>query len=150
MITEEFNRSATGEHPFLRVRIPSRPRFVRKVRRELADFAQRHHIDRTDLIEFTFAVGEALANAIEHSGTTGMIEITFSVEREKIEATITDSGRGMRGNAANLRFPDAYAERGRGFPIMKHCADIFAVSTLPGDGTSVTLGRRLTHAPAVS
>jgi hypothetical protein len=36
--------------------------------------------------------------------------------------------------------PAAYAERGRGLPIMQRFAEICSVRSAPGEGTRVTLG----------
>lgn len=129
----------------LKVRIPPNARFSRSARAEIFSFATRcARIQREELEDFIFAVGEALANAIEHSRSNDVIELRCQIEEDKIVATIIDSGAGFRSDrapAANL--PDAFAERGRGLPIMRRCSDIFAVHSVPGRGTAVVLGRYL-------
>lgn len=128
----------------LKVRIPPNARFSRNARAELLAFANRSNIRQEDLEDFVFAVGEALANAIEHSRTSDVIELRCQIEDDKIVATIIDSGTGFRSDGlppANL--PDAFEERGRGLPIMRRCSDIFAVHSVPGRGTAVVLGRYL-------
>lgn len=128
----------------LKVRIPPNARFGKNVRDEVVHFANRHHINRQELDEFIFAVGEALANAIEHSRTEDVIEVRCQIEPDKITATIIDSGAGFEASPADtLSLPDAMSERGRGLPIMQKCADIFAVHSIPGKGTAVVLGRYL-------
>lgn len=107
-------------------------------------FADRFELSREDLEEFVFAVGEALANAIEHSCSTDVIEVRCQIEEDKIVATIVDSGAGFRaGSMPKADFPDTLCERGRGLPIMRRCTDIFAVHSVPGRGTAVVLGRYL-------
>lgn len=139
-----FERSASARGQTLEVRIPPQARFGREVRREVLAFACRFKMGREDLEEFIFAVGEALANAIEHSRSSDVIEVRCSVEDDKILATIVDSGGGFRSDpVAGANLPDALSERGRGLPIMRRCSDIFAVHSVPGRGTAVVLGRYL-------
>ncbi|MDQ2663347.1 MAG: ATP-binding protein [Candidatus Eremiobacteraeota bacterium] len=126
----------------LRVRIPPNPRFGKTVRDEVVSFAHGAHISRQDLDDFVFAVGEALANAIEHSASEDVIEIRCQIEPDKILATIIDSGMGFEPNVT-APLPDEFSEHGRGLPIMRRCADIFSVRSVPGRGTAVVLGRYL-------
>jgi anti-sigma regulatory factor (Ser/Thr protein kinase) len=128
----------------LRVRIPPNARFSRSVRHQVLSFAGDHEISARELEEFIFAVGEALANAIEHSRTSDVIEVHCQIEDDKILATIIDSGAGFSSDPVpNVTLPDALTERGRGLPIMRRCTDIFAVHSVPGRGTAVVLGRYL-------
>lgn len=128
----------------LRVRIPPSARFSRSVRHQVLSFAGDHELSDKELEEFIFAVGEALANAIEHSRSSDVIEVHCQVEDDKILATIVDSGAGfITDPTPNVTLPDALAERGRGLPIMRRCTDIFAVHSVPGRGTAVVLGRYL-------
>jgi anti-sigma regulatory factor (Ser/Thr protein kinase) len=134
----------------LRVRIPPNARFSGSVRHQVLSFAGGHEINSQELEEFIFAVGEALANAIEHSRTSDVIEVHCQIEDDKILATIVDSGAGFASDPlANVSLPDAFTERGRGLPIMRRCTDIFAVHSVPGRGTAVVLGRYLRHKPNI-
>ena len=128
----------------LKVRIPPNARFSRSVRQEVLSFAGKFELNREELEEFIFAVGEALANAIEHSRSTDVIEVRCRIEDDKILATIVDSGAGFQdGPIPNVALPPDMSERGRGLPIMRRCTDIFAVHSVPGRGTAVVLGRYL-------
>lgn len=128
----------------LNVRIPPNARFSRTVRQDVLKFATEFEMSGEDLDEFIFAVGEALANAIEHSHSSDVIEVRCQLEDDKIMATIVDSGGGFKVDAlANFTLPEALVERGRGLPIMRRCTDIFAVHSVPGRGTAVVLGRYL-------
>ena len=131
----------------LKVRIPPNARLSGSVRREVLSFAGSLEISRDELEEFICAVGEALANALEHAGNGDMIEVRCQIEDDKILATIVDSGSGFKdGPVTDVSLPDALAERGRGLPIMRRCTDIFAVHSVPGRGTAVVLGRYLRRA----
>lgn len=137
------NQAAAGGRS-LRVRIPPNARFSRSVRHQVLSFAGDHEIDDQELEDFIFAVGEALANAIEHSRTSDVIEVNCQIEDDKILATIVDSGAGFSPDPVpNVSLPDALTEHGRGLPIMRRCTDIFAVHSVPGRGTAVVLGRYL-------
>jgi anti-sigma regulatory factor (Ser/Thr protein kinase) len=128
----------------LKVRIPPNPRFSRNVRQEVLSFAGEFEISRDELDDFIFAVGEALANAIEHSHSADVIEVRCQIQHDKILATILDSGAGFCIEPIpHVPLPDALSERGRGLPIMRHCSDIFAVHSVPGRGTAVVIGRYL-------
>lgn len=133
-----------GGGPSLKVRIPPNARYGKSVRDEIITFANNYQVARTDLDEFIFAVGEALANAIEHSGSSDVIEVRCQIEGDKIIATVIDSGRGFETEPVPEKpLPDELSERGRGLPIMQRCTDIFAVRSVPGKGTAVVLGRYL-------
>ena len=146
MLQPELTRQTNpqGSHEAsLKVRIPPSARFGKRARDEVITFASQHHISRAQLDEFLFAVGEALANAIEHSGSQDVIEIRCEIDTDKIVATVMDSGKGFDPEAASPHLPDQLSERGRGLPIMQKFTDIFAVRSVPGKGTAVVLGRYL-------
>ena len=90
-----FDSGATART--LNVRIPPNARFGRSVRQKVHSFAGNAPMRQDELEEFIFAVGEALANAIEHSRSTDVIEVRCQVEDDKILATIIDSGSGFQG-----------------------------------------------------
>jgi len=101
-------------------------------------------VGEDDLSHFLTAMGEALANAIEHARCDAPIEIECRVGRGQIVATVTDGGIGFAGDStAAGELPDATSERGRGLLIMRRCSDIFDVKSVPGKGTAVRLGRYL-------
>ena len=139
----QFGNGQTNS-PSLRVCIPPNASYGKGVRDEVIAFAHRNKISICDLEDFIFALGEAIANAIEHSGSPEAIEIICRIEEDKIVATVTDSGRGFVSDLLpKTSLPDEFAERGRGLPIMERCSDIFAVRSVPGKGTAVVLGRYL-------
>ncbi len=126
----------------LRLRIPPNPRLAKKVRDAISAHAQAHRVEGEQLSELLFAVGEALANAIEYAGRGHVIDVRCAIDDDKIIATILDAGPGFaRPVGESVPLPDLLAERGRGIPIMQLCTDIFAVHSVPGRGTVVVLGR---------
>lgn len=101
-----------------------------------------HDLSTEAVREFVTAIGEAVANAIEHSRAEA-IEVSCWVDSDdKLVASVADSGLGFAGPADNM-LPPPHAERGRGLPLMRRYSDLFAIETEPGRGTRVLLGRKL-------
>jgi anti-sigma regulatory factor (Ser/Thr protein kinase) len=133
-----------GAH--LRLRFPPDARYGKFVRERLTSFAETYALPIPDLREFISAVGEALANAVEHAKTRDAIEISaWFVHGSLLMATVVDTGIGftMPQISASPALPPPDSERGRGLPIMRSCTDLFTVRSKPGQGTAVILGRYL-------
>jgi serine/threonine-protein kinase RsbW len=143
MNNEPDDRGRHDVRPFnLHLRLPPLPRSARTGRDALAALAAFHDVSSIDVEGLTFALGEALANAIEHAASDSEIEVSLTIDARSIIATVRDRGRGFSDTPSErLPFPELNAEGGRGFPIMQRCTDFFEVHSLPGDGTVVTLGR---------
>jgi anti-sigma regulatory factor (Ser/Thr protein kinase) len=111
-------------------------------------FAHAQGILDGDIADFIGAIGEALANAIEHAHTQKPIEIAAWIIDDRLFASVRDQGVGFVPNARTVAksLPEAYAERGRGLPIMRRYAEVFSVRSVPGEGTRVTLGCHVHHA----
>lgn len=147
-IQRESGTIERGGGGSLELRIPPDARFARTVRDALIGFAAVHGIGEYDAESLLFAVGEALANAVEHSRSRGDITVRCEIDDDRIVATVIDSGSGFAGiSMGSTSLPDAFAERGRGWPIMQRCTDFLAVESAPGKGTAVTLGRYLKNQP---
>jgi anti-sigma regulatory factor (Ser/Thr protein kinase) len=126
----------------LRLQIPPEPRFARYVRERVKGFAAPYDVSQDDLDDFLTAIGEALANSMEHAQSDERIEVScWLVDDDHFLATVVDKGVGFTMTEPEL--PGGETERGRGLPIMRRCTDIFAVQSMPGRGTSVIIGRRL-------
>ena len=124
------------------LKIPPLPRYVRSARGALHAFGEFHQVSPRDLENLTFALGEALANAIEHAGTQSDIAVGFQIDEREIVATVSDRGRGLDDPPpSNSTMPADLTETGRGFAIMQRCTDFFSIRTSPGEGTVVTMGR---------
>ena len=125
-------------------RVPPVPHVARMVREGVAEFAESHGISRDDVAQFLTALGEALANAIEHARATEPIHVEVRITRDTIVATIADGGVGFAADhLSEPSLPDPGAERGRGLAIMRSCCDIFSIESERGKGTSIKIGRRL-------
>lgn len=125
-----------------RASVPPDAQYVPTVRRQIEDFTRERRVSQVDIEALVLAVGEALANAVEHSDATHDIEVQCRVDDRKIIATVIDSGRGVERSKSDriLPLPEPMSERGRGIPIMQRCTDMFSIRRLPGGGTGVVLG----------
>lgn len=122
--------------------IPPLPRFAGRARGALCAFAGMNQIGTIDLENLTFALGEAIANAIQHADTVEDIEIRVRIEGDSIVVTVADRGHGFDAPPKGpVPLPSVFAEAGRGFAIMQRCTDFLDVVSSPGAGTVVTLGR---------
>ncbi|GAC1308680.1 MAG: hypothetical protein NVSMB21_14270 [Vulcanimicrobiaceae bacterium] len=131
----------------LDLQVPPRPQLSRVVREAVTDFGARYHVDDVDLELFLTALGEAVANAIEHAQAEQPICIHVRRLNDRIVATVEDTGVGFRPDDVDgTRLPDPTAERGRGLPIMRRCSDILTIESIPGKGTAVVIGRYLRQA----
>ncbi len=127
------------------------PHASRIVRDRVSKFALENGVGDDDLAHFLIALGEALANAIEHARADDPVEIEVRVGCDRILATVQDSGVGFPADViSRAQFPGSDSERGRGLPIMRSCCEIFALKTEPGKGTAVVLGRYLKTPNAVA
>lgn len=126
------------------LRLPPRAEYCAIARSRLRAFAEGRGIARTTVEAVVSAVGEAIANAIEHAGTAQPIEIEARADCERLVATIRDAGVGFETSINAIALPDIGSERGRGLAIMRDSSDIFSISALPGGGTEVKVGRYLT------
>jgi len=132
-----------GSGAQLRLFVPPDPKLGGYVRRELIAFAELQGIGKPEVADFVAAIGEALANAIEHAHTREPIEISaWLLGEDRLFASVRDRGVGFApsGPDRSLALPDAYAERGRGLPIMRRYSDLFSIRSAPGEGTRITLG----------
>jgi anti-sigma regulatory factor (Ser/Thr protein kinase) len=112
-------------------------------------FAASLQIRNAEFADFVIAVGEAVANAIEHASTQDAIEVSAWFAGDYLFATVVDRGVGFEPAGTDAPpLPPEFVERGRGLPIMRQCSDVFTVRSAPGRGTAVTLGHRIREAAA--
>jgi anti-sigma regulatory factor (Ser/Thr protein kinase) len=126
----------------LRLSVPPNPKFGVYIRKEVVAFAHRHGVEDREVSDFISAIGEAVANAIEHARTQQPIEVSaWMLGDDRLYASVRDRGIGFTPDERMLtkNFSDADSERGRGLAIMRCLADVLSVRSAPGQGTRVTL-----------
>jgi anti-sigma regulatory factor (Ser/Thr protein kinase) len=130
------------QKPTLHIVIPPDARHARAVRDALIAFTMLHGVVTEDVDALLSAVGEAIANAIEHGVPDGDIDVTVEIDTRLVSARVIDNGRGFLDTPTEVApLPDPFSERGRGIAIMQRTVDLWDVESMPGRGTTVTLGR---------
>jgi len=121
------------------------PDLSRAVRHSVAAVARDRGIDEDDIANFLAALGEAVANAIEHANADTPVRIEIAFDDVAMVASVIDGGTGfvVHGDGDGDALPEHQSERGRGIPIMRRCCDAFEIASTPGAGTAVILRRNL-------
>jgi serine/threonine-protein kinase RsbW len=116
---------------------------VRKARRALHTFAQTCGFRDTTLADVESAVGEALANAAEHSGAASErgLDVAATFDGQRLVIEICDHGPGFDTRTALARRSlDPAACRGFGIFLMRTLMDEVAFSER---GSCIQLVKRL-------
>ncbi|MGH7660413.1 MAG: ATP-binding protein [Vulcanimicrobiaceae bacterium] len=105
------------------LRLPAKPQYAAEGRRQAVAFARSVRDCDDDVVaDVESAVGEGLANAIEHgSKGDGLIELRFKYEPEALIVEIEDHGLGFEGLPRNP--PHPYTDRGRGIGLISSLTD---------------------------
>jgi anti-sigma regulatory factor (Ser/Thr protein kinase) len=123
--------------------IPSKAEKVSKVRDFIKHFASECQLSHKDLFDLQVAVGEAVANAIEHgspSGEKNCVKITAICNLEELTIFIEDEGIFKR----KLPSPEVSERyRGRGILLMLALMDKVVVDKT-AYGTKVILTKQFT------
>lgn len=107
--------------PSFCMRFPCCRRSAARARRAFATYLTSLRIDSRVQHELVTAVGEAIANAIEHGyPEAAFFEVRCSYGAAGIIAEVEDDGPGFRGDAPT---PSPGGPRGFGFGIMRSLAD---------------------------
>lgn len=123
--------------PTLELRIPARSSSLAPARRRLRSWLRGHDGEPAVVDDIVLAVGEALANAVEHAygPAEGDLQLQADVDDGTVTITVTDRGA--------WRPPLQPTDRGRGLAIMRSTMDHVHL-TRDEHGTRVLLQRRLT------
>ena len=119
------------------------------IRSAVAAFCAPSDPTLEELGDIKTAVSEAVTNCIVHAypDTLGWISVRARLfEDGVLELTVRDKGRGIENidAARTPMFTTGGAERsGMGFTIMESFMDLLRVRSAPGQGTTLTLRRKL-------
>lgn len=106
------------------VRFPNSRAYVGVARRTALEFARTLGLPEAKIEELSYALGEALANAVEHGfreRTYFAVRVWRSAHEAAIVVEVEDDGRGFDPEAVDD--PDENAARGYGMSIMRAMAD---------------------------
>ena len=139
---------------YITLEFPSRSANEGFARSAAAAFAAQLDPTREELGDIKTAVSEAVTNAIVHAypDTLGKIAMRCRIlEGGTLEIIIRDWGRGIADveRAREPLFTTGGAERsGMGFTIMESFMDTLRVTSREGQGTKVTMRRRIAQRSA--
>ena len=134
---------------YIKLEFPSRSANEGLARSAVAAFAAQLDPTMEELGDVKTAVSEAVTNAIVHAypDTVGTVWLKARIlEEDYLEITVKDRGRGIAdiSKAREPLFTTGGDDRsGMGFTIMESFTDKLKVRSRPGEGTVVTLLRRI-------
>jgi serine phosphatase RsbU (regulator of sigma subunit)/anti-sigma regulatory factor (Ser/Thr protein kinase) len=99
------------------------PMAVPMVRRTMQRYAERLGLDEDGRFALITAVGEAIANAVEHAyiGTPGLVRVSAQANDDTLVVSIEDEGKWKPAQRRD--------ERGRGLPLMRALMDAVEIRT---------------------
>lgn len=128
------------------INIPSNPLFERVVRASAAELGAAVGLAPERIEDLKLAVSEAVSNAIDHGNHHAahkLVEVTFSLDSEKIEVRIRDEGQGVPHVDTSRRVVEEQnlesgMHRGFGMYLIAALVDDCEISSSTG-GTVMTL-----------
>ena len=139
---------------YITLEFPSRSANEGFARSAAAAFAAQLDPTLEELGDIKTAVSEAVTNAIVHAypDTIGKVAVKCRIlEGDVLEVTVRDWGRGIADveRAREPLFTTGGEERsGMGFTIMESFMDTLRVTSKEGQGTKVTMRRRIAQRTA--
>ena len=139
---------------YITLEFPSRSANEGFARSAVAAFAVQLDPTLEELGDIKTAVSEAVTNAIVHAypDTIGKVAVKCRIlEGDVLEVTVRDWGRGIADveRAREPLFTTGGEERsGMGFTIMESFMDTLRVTSKEGQGTKVTMRRRIAQRTA--
>jgi anti-anti-sigma factor len=125
--------------PPLHERMPADPTRLSRARRTVTAWAAAAGLGEAVTEDLQLALGEALANAVEHAYPDAPGECTWSVERERdgsVSVCVEDSGVWRPP-------PEDKGHRGRGLELIRALAEDVEVGRAVGSGTAERAGTRV-------
>ena len=147
----QFSREILNK---MQVRLPALSVNESMARAAVAAFVSQLDPGVTEIADIKCAVSEAVTNAIVHGyrdvGHRGSITLTVSIlEGRAVKIEVKDKGCGIPdvGKARQpLYTTDAAGERsGMGFTVMESFTDALKVTSKVGQGTTVTMWKKLSE-----
>ncbi|MDO4806199.1 MAG: anti-sigma factor antagonist [Coriobacteriales bacterium] len=124
--------------PIWRTSIPVDKRDLMMARARIGELANQMPFSRDEVFDLTLAAGEAIGNAVDHTGGSGVLA-TVSAYPDRMVIEVTDCGEGYRDDGT-MQEADCDCERGRGIKLMHLLVDSVSIKCRKGPtGTIVRL-----------
>lgn len=124
----------------VKITLPSKPEYVAIARLTASVLANQCGFDIEDIDDIKVAVGEACNNAVLHTGNnSSSYDIVYTITNTEFKIKVSDCGSGF--NITNYHEPDLEKPSvgGLGIFIMKSLMDHVEISSIPEEGTAITL-----------
>lgn len=121
---------------------PQSPRWLGQARSDIARFSMLCGLGSQQTDDVVLAVGEALSNVIEHSGSHSDFTLNCNCDGTTLVISIEDRGKGFAPSPTDGQL-QASASRGLGIYLMNRLMDKVEYSFRPGYGTVLRLEKRL-------
>ena len=134
---------------YMKLEVPAKSCNESFVRATVAAFSVQLDLSVEDMADIKTAVSEAVTNSIVHgyANMKGIVKIVCKIIDGMIEIEVTDFGVGIEniGQAMQPLYtsqPDG-ERSGMGFTVMQTFMDELSVESQPGEGTVVTMKKRI-------
>ncbi|HZV79441.1 MAG TPA: ATP-binding protein [Candidatus Binatus sp.] len=127
----------------IELRLPSKAEWVGVARLAIAGIASRLDFGIEDIEDLKLAVAEAYTNCIQHAADDGEVRILCGIDPDKLTVTVTDDGKGFRGQGTDPRLADEPQERGLGVFLIRTLMDDVSYDVDPRRGTRLTMTKHL-------
>ena len=134
---------------YMKLEFPSKSVNEGFARTAVGVFATQLDLTVEELADIKTAVSEAVTNAIIHgyADTKGMVEVICRLAGNELEVTVKDTGKGILD--VELAMQPLYSgttdedRSGMGFTVMESFMDTLTVDSAVGEGTTVTMTKRV-------
>lgn len=125
--------------PLWRTVVPVDSSDLAHTRASVSRLLARAPLSPDERFDANLAVGEAMGNAVDHTGGEGAT-ITVAGYEDRVVVEVSDLGEGFDPNAVDEREAGSFEERGRGIKLMRLLADSVSISQRPsGTGMLVRI-----------
>ncbi len=134
---------------YMKLEVPAKSCNEAFVRAAVSAFAVQLELSVEELADIKTAVSEAVTNSVVHgyANMKGIVKIVCRIIENEFEVEVTDFGIGIEniGQAMQpLYTSKPESERsGMGFTVMQTFMDELLVRSEPGEGTVVTMKKRI-------
>mgnify|MGYP000768535263 CR=1 FL=1 len=134
---------------YMKLEFPSKSQNEGFARAAVGAFATQLDLTCEELADIKTAVSEAVTNAIVHgyANMKGVVEVVCRISGCEIEVSVSDKGRGIED--IELAMQPLYSgtpdedRSGMGFTVMESFMDTLQVESEVGEGTTVTMTKRV-------
>jgi serine/threonine-protein kinase RsbW len=110
----------------VRLTIPARAEYITLGRLALTAIARVRPLSEETLSDLKLALTEACTNSVRHAyreGRTGVVEIVYQLEHDRLVVEVTDDGRGFRLTEIESAGNGDFSEGGLGIAIIRAVTD---------------------------